>query len=51
MSDNNQRRNKPDSAQGMVGGGSGISENCIYKPMNVNHTNVYYSFTQHPGYL
>jgi len=23
MSDNNQRRNKPDSAQGMVGGGSG----------------------------
>jgi len=50
MSDNNQRRNKPDSAHGM-GGGVGVSENCIYKPMNVNRMNVYYSFTQHPGYL
>jgi len=31
--------------------GVGVSENCIYKPMNVNRMNVYYSFTQHPGYL
>ena len=48
MSDNNQRRSKPDSAHGKGGGGS---ENCIYKPMNVNRMNVYYSFAQHPGYL
>lgn len=31
--------------------GVGASENCIYKPMNVNRMNVYYSFAQHPGYL